>query len=370
MECNQQRQDVDSAAVACTEENGVHHQPAVEQAPTPQHEDQACNGGSSPIGVEGNGPDDGAIVLSRSYSMKHGALASVAATRIQRLYRGYRVRRELSGHFLSKHNALWWPILESARLLASSSSRRTSAAGDIRSEIARSNWQRSARKAAVVGRGLSQDEFARQLSLEHWLEAVDSKHRYGHNLHIYYKLWLDSPTQEPFFYWLDCGEGVDVESDECSREKLRKQLIAYLGPGQRSKYQVDIIDGRLVVHDTGAPLVTQPSLKYIFVMDTKGTLYVHTKQKGIFQHSSFLSGGAAVAAGRLETDSEGKLKRILAHSGHYKPTRDCFEHFIEVLKTKGVDLNDADMRFATDDDPAASSLHGLDFIRTDSFIVD
>lgn len=39
--------------------------------------------------------------------------------------------------------------------------------------------------------------------------------------------------------------------------------------------------------------------KWIFVLSTTRALYVGQKKKGAFQHSSFLSGGATTAAGRL-----------------------------------------------------------------------
>ena len=91
-----------------------------------------------------------------------------------------------------------------------------------------------------VGRGLSKDEKALKLGLQHWLEAVcaslhvlccsltlsqpraavyftysnvqvihvvnfllqiDPKHRYGHNLNFYYAVWIKSSTRQPFYYW-------------------------------------------------------------------------------------------------------------------------------------------------------------------------
>ena len=39
--------------------------------------------------------------------------------------------------------------------------------------------------------------------------------------------------------------------------------------------------------------------KWIFVLSTSRALYVGQKKKGVFQHSSSLSGGATSAAGRL-----------------------------------------------------------------------
>ena len=98
-------------------------------------------------------------------------------------------------------------------------------------ETAVSRWARARTRAAKVGKGLSKNEKARQLALQHWLEAVstqkpfcysnayivlvlydnlltifldlriDPRHRYGHNLHMYYDLWFESESNQPFFYW-------------------------------------------------------------------------------------------------------------------------------------------------------------------------
>lgn len=60
-----------------------------------------------------------------------------------------------------------------------------------------------------------------------------------------------------------------------------------------------IENGKLVYKQSGKFLETVDGSKYIFVLSTSRNLYVGEKKKGQFQHSSFLSGGAATAAGRL-----------------------------------------------------------------------
>lgn len=47
--------------------------------------------------------------------------------------------------------------------------------------------------------------------------------------------------------------------------------------------------------------------KWIFVLSTSKTLYIGQKNKGTFQHSSFLAGGATLSAGRLNVE-DGILK--------------------------------------------------------------
>ena len=58
-------------------------------------------------------------------------------------------------------------------------------------------------------------------------------------------------------------------------------------------------DGKLIYKRSRVPINTVEDSKLIFVLSTTRDLYVGLKKKGRFQHSSFLSGGAITAAGRL-----------------------------------------------------------------------
>ncbi|KAE8126064.1 hypothetical protein FH972_020814 [Carpinus fangiana] len=109
-----------------------------------------------------------------------------------------------------------WKLLDFAELKRSSIS-----FFDIeKPETAVSHWSRARTRAAKVGKGLSKDEKALKLALQHWLEAIDPRHCYGHNLQIYYVNWLQ----------LDIGEGKEVTLERCPRLKLQQQCIKYLGP--------------------------------------------------------------------------------------------------------------------------------------------
>lgn len=68
---------------------------------------------------------------------------------------------------------------------------------------------------------------------------------------------------------------------------------------EREAYEVIVENGKLVYRQTGVLLNTTEGCKWIFVLSTSRALYVGQKRKGVFQHSSFLSGGATTAAGRL-----------------------------------------------------------------------
>lgn len=75
---------------------------------------------------------------------------------------------------------------------------------------------------------------------------------------------------------------------------------------ERKAYEVVVEGGKLFYKQTGELLDTtgeSKDAKWIFVLSTSKTLYVGKKKKGTFQHSSFLAGGAASAAGRLVVEN-------------------------------------------------------------------
>ncbi|KAM0828367.1 hypothetical protein ACQ4PT_067600 [Festuca glaucescens] len=288
--------------------------------------------------------------LSGAESPKHEA----AALRLQKVYKSFRTRRQLADAAVLVEQS-WWKLLDFALLKRSSVS-----FFDIeKQETAVSKWSRARARAAKVGKGLSKDDKAQKLALQHWLEAIDPRHRYGHNLHYYYDCWLNSESKQPFFYWLDVGEGKEINLEaKCSRSKLQSQCIKYLGPKEREDYEVVIEDSkflykksRQIIDSSGGPR----DAKWIFVLSTSKSLYVGQKKKGKFQHSSFLAGGATSAAGRLVVEN-GTLKAIWPHSGHYRPTEENFQEFKSFLKDNLVDLTDVKMSPAEEDEEFWGSL--------------
>ncbi|KAI3474593.1 hypothetical protein Pfo_029595 [Paulownia fortunei] len=218
-----------------------------------------------------------------------------AALKLQKTYKSFRTRRQLADCAV-----LFISFFEIEK-----------------PETAVSRWSRARTRAAKVGKGLSKDDKARKLALQHWLEATP----YGHNLQFYYVNWLQCDSKQPFFYWLDIGEGRDVNLERCPRSKLQQQCIKYLGPRKASGYK-----GRA------------KDVKWIFVLSVSKILYVGQKKKGTFQHSSFLAGGATLSAGRLIVE-DGILKAVWPHSGHYLPTEENFEEFMAFLLQHNVDLS-------------------------------
>lgn len=97
--------------------------------------------------------------------------------------------------------------------------------------------KRAERKAIATEK---RKKAAKMMDLQYFLEMVDQKHRYGSNLRKYHAVWKTKETQQNFFYWLDQGEGKDIELEECSRQRLDSEQVRYLSREQRLNYLVNI----------------------------------------------------------------------------------------------------------------------------------
>lgn len=82
---------------------------------------------------------------------------------------------------------------------------------------------------------------AKMMDLPYFLEMIDQKHRYGSSLRKYHKAWTkDDKTNQNFFYWLDYGDGKQVDLEECPREKLEREQVRYLSRQERLYYLVEV----------------------------------------------------------------------------------------------------------------------------------
>lgn len=269
--------------------------------PPPQHHSIAAAAIASTTAA-GNRLDDGDHLLQHR-----------AATLIQRTYRGYKTRREMKGLGLNA-DARWTHALRELKfremtrpdVIAPVGTEATqeglSAAGEDdaakRSSSARYKWKKI---AVIAGRaaadmdddptctsdsdsdsesGLSTPEkkkiahqkreetkarrrkHARMMGLQYFLEMVDLKHRYGSNLRTYHEEWKKADTKEPFFYWLDYGEGKNLDMTSCPRERLDREQVRYLSREERQYYVVQVdSEGRLCWAKNGARIDTTEKWK-------------------------------------------------------------------------------------------------------------
>ncbi|KZZ90220.1 IQ calmodulin-binding motif protein [Moelleriella libera RCEF 2490] len=233
---------------------------------------------------------------------------SEAAQVIQKTFRGYRTRRELQGHSLDA-TTRWVVAVREAQFRQGTKPRGAAVtAGVKKAEIlalddpvdyrpvsARQKWKRASLVARRAGHddsdseesdsdsgdvdGATPDEraaarkhleqakaerrqAARMMGLQYFLEMVDSKHRYGSNLRMYHEEWKKSDTTENFFYWLDYGQGRNIELDTCPRDRLAREQVRYLSREERQFYLVRVDDeGRLCWVKNGARIDTTEQYK-------------------------------------------------------------------------------------------------------------
>lgn len=134
--------------------------------------------------------------------------------------------------------------------------------------------QREAKRRKRLAEKQERNKSAKQMDLSYFLEMVDVKHRYGSNLRKYHAEWKLRPTNENFFYWLDYGEGRDVEVEKCSQERLEKMQVRYLGREERRFYEVIVDkDGKLCWRKDGLRVDTtdqwRDSIKGIVRVDNR-----------------------------------------------------------------------------------------------------
>lgn len=77
---------------------------------------------------------------------------------------------------------------------------------------------------------------------------------------------------------------------------------------------------------------------WIYASDSTYKIYLGIKQKGYFQHSSFLAGGPITSAGTLIIKN-GILLGCNPMSGHYRTKAVYFKRFTEELEREGADLS-------------------------------
>lgn len=202
-------------------------------------------------------------------SHTHNQRETDAARVLQRTYRGHRERRQLAGLSLNP-STRWTEAIKEAqyREITRPRPRSSGLAQETengRPSEARQNWRRVggiARRAggdeqdddegkssgedAATRKRLNQQkrtQSTQMMDLSYFLEMVDVNHRYGSNLRKYHAEWKRRNTRENFFYWLDHGEGKDLNLENCSRERLDSMKVRYLSREERLNY-LTMVDGQ------------------------------------------------------------------------------------------------------------------------------
>jgi hypothetical protein len=223
-----------------------------------------------------------------------------AAGVIQRTYRGYRARREMEGFGLDA-TTRWMNAIQDARWMEATKPRPRSAIADNdgdgeggRPSTAKENWKKASTILRRAGHDIDSDsgtsssssslsssdsemeperraarrqkhnemnmkrkKQSRMMALQYFLEMVDQKHRYGSNLRTYHEVWKGSDTNENFFYWLDYGDGKDLDIEACPRDRLEREQVRYLSREERQYYLVQVDDeGRLCWAKNGVRIDT------------------------------------------------------------------------------------------------------------------
>ncbi|KAL1879498.1 hypothetical protein Plec18167_003955 [Paecilomyces lecythidis] len=204
-----------------------------------------------------------------------------AARIIQRNYRGYKTRRELKGFGLDA-STRWLEAVKEAQWRQStrpqlpqaeeqepsspgekspavqahetwkrvgSIARRAGGDDNVRDEVAaceasedgqHGEGQAHDRRSSTAVSGIDSEKTAKMMDLQYFLEMVDTKHRYGSNLRSYHNYWKNSPSKENFFYWLDYGDGKNVDLPRCPRDRLEREQVRYLSREERMNYLVQV----------------------------------------------------------------------------------------------------------------------------------
>lgn len=272
-----------------------------DSAPQSRHAGSVATSAIASVLNNGNAPEDGDSVLMHR-----------AATLIQRTYRGYKTRREMKGLGLDA-DTRWTHALkelrfreltrprspgeEDAQIATGENSSATANEAAKKSSAARSKWRKvaviAARAAADMDDDLSSSDSesdsgsepstseerriahqkreeakarrrkdARVMGLQYFLEMVDQKHRYGSNLRTYHEEWKKADTKEPFFYWLDYGEGKNLDMTACPRERLDREQVRYLSREERQYYLVQVdSEGRLCWAKNGERIDTSEKFR-------------------------------------------------------------------------------------------------------------
>ncbi|CAK5264561.1 unnamed protein product [Mycena citricolor] len=133
-----------------------------------------------------------------------------------------------------------------------------------------------------------------------------------------------------------------VDDGGSHTEALDAAATHYAGP-QKGKYRITReFRKRFTLRGVVDRLLRKTVRKntWIYVSDKHFNIFIGIKKTGTFQHSSLLGGGVVTSAG-LITVKQGIVYKLSPLSGHYRTSISHFEHFVDVLRERGVDMHKA-----------------------------
>lgn len=242
----------------------------------------------------------------------------------------------------------------------------------------------------TIGKGLNairdQGYKGKVLSTTYWGETSTSEHFGPEYLSKLRNYWLSSGTKENFYTWiqnpvnrqkaLEMFEGDPryespetyfdggVEYHKTDESKL---CVKYLQEEERAAYVKSVQDGCLfssdgLVFDTKDHVSDQVKGKAIFVIGPDKTLYAGSHIANQFHHTSFLSGGAVIGAGEIETDANGTLVCLSNRTGHFLSDGQTMLDTLSILREKGVDLSQAQLQILNTPDKPTLFYNAEEFV--------
>ncbi len=149
------------------------------------------------------------------------------------------------------------------------------------------------------------------------LEMIDPLHRPGSYL---WRQYLNWDHKEGFFTWLDSND-----------PNYARHVQYHLDDAAIAALVAEFEDGNIYVNGALADstnLEGKRSGHYAFALLNDGRLLLRQHEKGVFQHSSFTSGGPVFCTGMVKI-VQGKITKLTNHSGHYRPEKADLRKVIE-----------------------------------------
>jgi hypothetical protein len=240
----------------------------------------------------------------------------------------------------------------------------------VKGELDRLVQQESSRPHPVGSKPLTADYLS---------EKLDPKHRAGFLLRRALQQYFQRKPPLPFFEWLESLpelEQINLLRQEIdpaaanqimrregiqglaarggltmmpSEVKMFVRGVAYLDDAARASYRLEIHGGLLVKDgrefDTHSMQTVFSGHGWAIYVQSPQTAHFYSGShvKGLFHHSSFLSGAPVLGAGEWRV-SAGLPLLITAKSGHYQPQMHHFVAVLTSLRDQGVNLAAAKVR--------------------------